>query len=110
MFSILNFQRTCRELDLSVNRFTVIENISHLKKLRKLFLCMNKISVIQNLEGLESLEMLELGDNRIRVSGGSPGSTGSNGNQTAAVSLYRHNWKDAILEREYLWVLCDFVG
>ena len=56
------------ELDLSVNRLTVIENISHLKKLKKLFLCMNKISVIENLEGLESLEMLELGDNRIRVS------------------------------------------
>ena len=42
-------------LYLQKNQITVIENLSHLKKLKKLYLSNNKISVIENLEELKAL-------------------------------------------------------
>lgn len=49
--------------DLSFNRITKIENLSHLKSLHDLSLFSNEIATVEGLEELTSLQCLSLGNN-----------------------------------------------
>lgn len=58
---------TLRELYVSKNEVTKMEQIEHFHQLQILELGSNKLRVIENLENLSMLEELWLGRNRIRV-------------------------------------------